>query len=184
MSNTKTELTDLSGELHSYQCKPFAFDEAFDLGLKLAGIVGGPLGEALKGMLLGSELDDLKLDERVIGSIAGTLGELPGRIAAAGGSVLIARVLAQTWRKGDDGTRQLLGEADDRTEAYSGGNLREGIDAVRWVLMVNYGPFLTGLWGELAPQLAELESLRNLSQGSETENSEPSSNDLKPVEIV
>ncbi len=182
MSNATTHLDDLDGVAHRYSCKPFAFDECFDLGLELAGIVGGSVGEAFKNLLLGSELDDLALDGQVIGSLAKTFGELPGKLTAAGGSKLIARVLAQTWRVGDDGERQLLGEADDRTAAFSGGNLREAIDAVKWVLTVNYGPFLMGLWSVLQSQLPALESLRGLRP--ETESSDPTSDELKPPEIV
>lgn len=193
MENPRTHLKDMDGGEHVYECKPFAFDEAFDLGLKLAGVVGGPIGEALKGLLLGSGLDDLELDGQVIGSIASTLGDLPGRVATEGGSELIARILKQTWRKGgtsDPGgdVRQLLGEAGDRDNAFGRGNLREGMEATAWVLRVNYGPFLTGLWAVLRPQLAGLETLRNLHQdppeASETEHSERTSPVSKPTEVV
>ena len=188
MGNPRTTLDDRNKEPHSYECKPYAFDEAFDLGLKLAGVVGGPIGEAFKSMLLGSDLDDLELDGQVIGSIAGTLGDLPGALAKAGGSELIARILAQTWRAGDEGNRQLLGDAEDRDAAYSGGNLREAIDAVRWVLTVNYGPFLMGLWEVLQPQLGGLEGLRKLRhnppEASATQSKEDTSPDLKPSEVV
>jgi hypothetical protein len=192
MSNPTTHLLDLNGEPHRYECRLFAFDEAFDLGLELAGVVGGPIGDAFKGMLLGSGMDDLELDGQVLGSIAGTLGDLPGKLATAGGSRLIARILAQTSRVGDDGNggkvRQLLDLEDDRNAAYGGANLREAIDAVRWVLTVNYGPFLMGLWDALQPQLGALESLRRMRHSppeeSETQSSEHTSPTLKPTEVV
>jgi len=191
-----TVLHDLQGNPHRYESSPLGFDQAFDLGLDLAGLVGGPLGEAFKGLLLGSTLDDESLDQRVISHAVVSVGELPARILQAGGAELVGRILSTTIRvdkrtvkEGTPATlvKQHLHDPDARTEAYGGGNLREAIDAVRWVLEVNYGPFITGLWQDLQAPLAELaSSLQTVPKPEESKQptSSPSQSDVKPTEIV
>jgi len=56
------------------------------------------------------------------------------------------------------------------------------MDAARWVLEVNYGPFLAGMWDALRPQLATLASSLTASQTSQ-QTSEAQNPDLKPTEI-
>lgn len=186
MIDATTKLRDHEGGEHAYTCKPFPFDQAFDLGLELAAIVGGPLGEAFKGLLMGSTLDDDTLDDQVIGNAVASIGELPERLMARGGSALLARILSTTTRVGKDEKGSVLhrlGDADDRDAAFAGGNLREAIDAARWVLEVNYGPFLAGMWEGLRPRLTELASSLQSSPPSQP-TSEPQNQNLKPTEIV
>lgn len=186
MIKQKTTIRDHNGEEHAYTCTPLGFDEAFDLGLELAAVVGGPLGEAFKGLLLGSGLDDDSLDEQVIGQAVASIGELPERLIARGGSALLARILGTTTRVGRDEKGSVLHRLDakeDRDAAYSGGNIREAMDAARWVLEVNYGPFLAGMWGALRPQLAALAGSL-MSTDPEEQTSTTPNHDLKPSEIV
>jgi hypothetical protein len=146
--NVETKIADMAGVEHAYTTRPFAFDEAFDLGLEIAAVVGGPLGDAFKSLLLGSALSDEVLDNEVIGHALAGVGDIPGRLIAQGGARLVARILATTTRIGTDDkgmVKQPLSDADARSDAYSGGNLIEAVAAVKWVLSVNYGPFLTAL---------------------------------------
>jgi len=189
LMSVDTTLFDLDGREHRYETVPFAFDQCFDLGLELAAMVGGPLGEAFKSVLLGGNAGALDLDEKVLGQAIGALGELPGRVIAAGGSKLIARILATTTRiatVGGELRKQPLLDDGQRTAAFGGGNLREAIDAVRWVLTVNYGPFVESIWGDLRPQLAGLAMSAGIGPEHEAEMppSEPKSAAMKPSEIL
>jgi len=187
MRKFETKLTDAEGNSIRYECKPFGFDQAFDLGLELAAVVGGPLGEAFKGLLLGADLDDDRLDEAVIGKALASVGELPDRLIARGGSELLAKLLANVQRMGSDeaGTvRQHMSDPEDRDAAYGGGNLREALDAAKWVIEINYGPFLTGLLDALRPQLEALIAPVNPSPEETAQSSAPPTPPLKPVERV
>lgn len=193
-----TTLCDMAGVPHRYETVPFAYDECLDLGLELAALVGGPLGEAFKGLLLGSDLKAANLDQQVLARAVASLGELPARLLQRGGAQLVARVLATTMRidevtirAGTPATKvkQHLRDPAARTAAYSGGNLRESFDAVRWVLEVNYGPFLAAMWDVLRPPLAELASSLGIGPESpepesETQQSKATSEPVRPTETV
>jgi hypothetical protein len=192
MKHHSTTLRDHEGRDHAYTCAPLPFDDAFDLGLEIAAVAGGPLGEALKGLMMGATLDDAGLDETVIAQAVAGLGELPGRLLKRGGSELVARILSTCERVGEDEkglVKQRLNTPEARTAAFGGGNMGEAIHAVRWVLTVNYGPFLTALWDDLRPHLSGLALQHGIvppSQEEETtnESSAPTSSDLKPTERV
>lgn len=181
-----TKIADSNGIEHAYEHRPFPFDEAFDLGLELAAVVGGPMGEAFKALLMGGDLDDGALDQQVLTKAVAGLGDVPARLIARGGSALIARILATTTRVGTDAgglVKQSVGDASVRDAAYSGGNLIEAIHAVKWILQVNYGPFLTALWAAFQPALSELAGPLTTG-GQETQPNAPNANDQKPSEIV
>lgn len=181
-----TKIADRNGIEHAYEHRAFPFDECLDLGLELAAVVGGPLGESFKALLMGGDLADGALDEKVLTQAVAGLGDVPARLIARGGSALIARILATTTRIGTDAgglVKQSLGDASVRDAAYSGGNLIEAIHAVKWVLQVNYGPFLTGLWDAYLPALSELAGPL-MTGGQETQQSESSEPEQKPSEIV
>jgi len=184
MNEAKTKIADMYGRLHGYTCRPLGFDDALDLGLELAALAGGPLGTAFKGLLLGNEdpielgADD-KTDDMMSQIIQG-LSALPEQLIARGGSALIARVLAGVIRIGEDDqgkVKQDLSDKDDRDAAYGGGNMAEAFRAVKWVLEVNYGPFLTEVWAGVQPHLSGPESslkpsLLTQSQENTTESKE------------
>jgi hypothetical protein len=186
----------MRGELHRYETVPFPFDQALDLGLELAGIVGGPIGRAFKGLLTGGSLSDDDLDEQMLGAAAGEIGELPAKLLAAGGSRLVARILARTTRIGRHQAKpgvpaelykMPLADPQQRDAAFGGGNLAEAMKAVKWVLQVNYGPFLTDLWQSLRGPLAGLVTLPTSSatpESSEGPTIEQQSDGMKPTEIV
>lgn len=187
MRTHETTIADCESVAHHYTCQPFAFDEAFDLGLEIAAVVGGPLGDAFKALLIGGELEDGALDENVLSKAAAGLGDVPARLIARGGSALIARILATTIRVGTDDKgpiKQPMADANNRTAAYSGGNLMEAINAVKWVLQVNYGPFLTGLWDALTPHLSELAQPSTQAGTKETPPSATQPEQQKPSETV
>lgn len=158
---TEVHLQDCSGNTHLYQIEPFTFDESFDLGMELADLVGGPVGEAIKAMMTGGDFDlDSAVDDSTLGKALAEITTIPRRIMQAGGSELVARVLANTMRTGKDGNgkpvKQYMREPAARTAAYAGGNQAEAVAAMKAVLEVNYGPFLARLYETVSPYLAGL----------------------------
>ena len=191
-----TEIADRNGEIHRYETVPFPFDQALDLGLELAGIIGGPIGRSFGSLLTGGTLDDDDLDEKVFAAAAAELGELPSKLLAAGGAQLVARILARTVRigrsEGKPGTpptlyKMPLSDPAQRDAAFGGGNLGEAMRAVKWVLGVNYGPFLTDLWQSLRGPLAGLvagQPTPAAPESQEAATSNPPSDGMRPTEIV
>jgi hypothetical protein len=139
----ETDLTDMDGTSWHYITVPLEFDAALALKLDLVGIAGKPLVESLRAA--GGSADVADVD------FFAALTDLPERIVAKGGPELVARLFARTQRV-VDGKRRNLSDPHVRTEAYSGGNWIEFYAAARWVIEVNYGPFLTAVLGLLQQQ--------------------------------
>lgn len=167
----ETTLTDCHGRDHLYEITPFSYDEGFDLGMELADLIGGPLGDALKSMLEGGDFDLDDVDEGTLGQGLAELTTLPRRILAKGGSQLVARMLRGCVRADKDEQGELykqhLKDPAARTRAFAAGNQKESFEALREVLQVNYGPFLERLFGSVSPYLSGLgASLKSFGQRS------------------
>lgn len=196
LPEVKKELNDYHGESHVYWIKPFAYDESFNLGLELADLIGGPIGEALKSLFMGGDIDLDSINEGTIGRALAEAVTLPRRILDAGGSGLVKRMFTETVRMARDEQGELykqnLVQPDARTLAYAGGNQRESVEALWAVLEVNYGPFLTALLQAVSPYLSGLGgsliervqlSPAPADQTEKTADGEPTKTPRKPVEI-
>jgi len=140
-----TTIPDMDGVSHEYETIPWSFDEAVEIKLILAGLLGEPVGGMLAAFLGGGGDLDAEIDA---GELGRAVGRLPQAIMDQGGPALIARILHDTVRYTETGGKRhgkRLRDSLARDEAYAGGNLLEAYRAIGWVLKVNYGPFLMGL---------------------------------------
>lgn len=138
---TKT-IHDDRGETHEYAVLPFNPEMGLDILTTVLQVASEPLGQlanALKGGDGSVGVDDVKeglsslLDERVdAGALGSAVHSFLTRLQTAGGSKLIRRILAQTWRDG----KQLSDDAMFN-RAYRA-NYGEMFRAVLFVLSANY----------------------------------------------
>ncbi len=70
---------------------------------------------------------------------------------ASNTSTMLDQVFTGCRRKSGGGRWQLLDRKSDRTEAYTG-NLGEMIDALKWILKENFGPF----WQRISELASEI----------------------------
>lgn len=171
------------GISHRYEIEPMGYDDSFNLGLEIADLIGGPVGEALRAMLMGADLDlDLANPQAEdLGRAAAELFTIPRRVLAAGGAQLAARLLGGVTRIARDThgnpVKQNLSDPAARTAAYAAGNQAESFLAMKAVIEVNYGPFLAQISGLASPYLSGfgdlLGSMRAL--GTQTPSGEPGS---------
>jgi len=182
----QTTIVGLGGVEHAYFAEPLPFDESFDLGLEIAAMVGGQLGEAFSTLLQGGNLES-KLDEELDPkALARSLLALPDRLLQRGGSKLLVRLLATTSRavevdgpRGRKLTRMSLADEEVRTAVYSAGNQLEALRAAKWAFEVNYGPLLTELLAVFKPLLGAARSWWN-SFGQKEEMEEPERPESEP----
>ena len=185
-------INDREGRARRYEITPLEYDDSLDLGLKLADLIGGPIGDALRSMLMGDDTDlDKQIDAKVVGKALAELTSLPARIMRAGGSTLVAEMLQGVYRIEKDAKgvarRQDLTDPVERTRAFGGGNQIESFQALRAVLEVNYGPFLAVLSETVSPFLSEfVGTVKSFVQGSpeeteETEENETTEDSGKPT---
>ncbi len=181
----KTTINDVWGKPHEYSCEPLGYDESMGLKLRLGLMVIRPVVSALGATLadaiatlggdaedpaagvnladLGAVLDQLDgMDFGTIGKeLASSADVLLERLIAAGGAEFIAEILAGTTRRTPDAEQDHLKTLDlskplGRTRAYSGGNQIESYRAIKWILAVNYAPFMMGESGGLPALWAAL----------------------------
>jgi hypothetical protein len=184
------QIPDHSGRPHLYEIEPMGYDDSFNLGLELADLVGGPVGEGIKAMLMGADLDlDLSNPNMEdIGRAVAELFTIPRRVLAAGGAQLAAKILRGATRIGHNAqgqqVKQDLSLPTMRTAAYAGGNQAESFLAMRAVIEVNYGPFLGRVSNLVSPYLSgfgqTFAAMRGLGMPTKTSGAsanEPSTND-------
>ena len=117
-----TTLTDIDGESHDYEALVYEPDLAVSL---MADLFGPILGGGTDAETLG----------------AGELAGLAAKVATDT-TGLLDRIFSGCRRRGSDGKWEVLSKKGDRTKAYAG-NLGELVEAIKWVLSENFGPFLT-----------------------------------------
>lgn len=148
--------TQIAG--HAYETVPYSFREHWDLKLILAEILAKPLGDtagkALVSLLSGGDFEVDEIAEK-LGPLTDRLGDVLAGIPAAirhhGSADLLIRLLKTTTVEvqEDGGTRRRLRLAEESSldHLYTGGPGQvECLEALAWVLAVNYSPFGTDGW--------------------------------------
>ena len=152
----QTEIEDVDHQPHRYGCTLHPAGEGFDLATELAQVVGGTLGRLFASVSgPGNQADP---DADGDGGIGAALEHLPTAILDKGGHKLAKRILHYTGREStpDANGRAKQERLRDQKvfDDVFAGNYNEMIDAVTWVLKVNYGPFFEGITDRLSGLLA------------------------------
>jgi hypothetical protein len=150
----ETQLPDDEGAIRSYTSEPLPTGLSCEVALTIADALGGTVLEFVGNVfraIAGGKTDSAMIARVVLDddALVGELAKVPGRLLTHGGPALIKKLLSGTKRReeDDDGRPRLyvLKNQTDFDSAYAG-NLGELMRAIGWVLRVNYGPFLTGLF--------------------------------------
>lgn len=128
MDYRETEIQDMNGTSWKYVTTPLPFDDALSLKLE----IGDAVLSSVLNLAGGGEEDEVNL---------AALADIPRKLIERGGPALVSRLFASTFRI-IDGKKRPVRDPQVRTLAYAGGNWTEFYSAVKWVLDVNYGPFL------------------------------------------
>ncbi len=165
----RTILVDRWGDEHEWSCEPFGTRRAVDMLSKVAQIVLGGDSRNLD-QLVDQDVPALrkKFAAGGVGALFGALGGAPERLIKAGGGNFLHKLLRDCRRSGRDArgnpTNTKMADAII-FDSVGRGNLREILQAVWWVLGINYGPlFEAGLTG-----LSELSTSGENSPDSTTE---------------
>lgn len=132
-----TQIETAGGELADYHTVPFSYDDGFDLLTELMEIATGSLAPLVGAASKIQSGDLLDLDLNDLGA---ALQKLPELIRRKGGPKMVARLLKHTkCRKA--GRWLQLRKPEDRDVAWGGDGYAESIEAMIWVIGVNFGPF-------------------------------------------
>ena len=132
------KLADSEDILHNYSAIPLQASKGISLALEVGDLLGGTLGQLFYG-IGGKEVDVMSKEL----NIADTLAALPSKLLNKGGPAFILKMLDGVKRSRNHDGKEVWEEVsslEDFDNIY-GGNYKELLAAVWWVIQINYGPF-------------------------------------------
>jgi hypothetical protein len=136
------DISDQAGQLHHYVAYPLPAIKGMAMALEIAAVVGDTLGQLFRG-IGGQPVDGASVLDQELGP---ELAKIPERLISRGGPNLILQLLDGVKRRSSQNGKEvfeLVSTPGVFDEIYAA-NYQELIQAVWWVIRLNYLPFLLG----------------------------------------